>query len=287
MKTLDPFLFAVYHHDQYPTGAAGHMRASERGNGSDFELSKAKPWRMYHGDAYAGFPSHPHRGFETVTVTLSGLVDHADSMGASGRYGEGDQQWMCAGKGVQHQELFPWVKTRAPNTLKLYQLWLNLAAKDKMCEPEYKMHWAENVQSVAGEGGARALCYVGALGAARGAEPPPSSWAADPAHAVGVYIIQLPPGGAYTLPPAAAAAAAGAPAVNRIAHVTAGAVEGVAAPLTTLTLDPALPFPLRNAGAEAAEVLVLQGAPIGEPVAQHGPFVVRSLNPPHQQRPVA
>ena len=275
LKTLDPFLFAVYHHDLFPVGDAAHMRAPMRGNGSDFELTKSKPYRMYHGDQHPGFPAHPHRGIETITVTLEGLVDHADSMGASGRYGQGDQQWMSAGSGVQHQEMFPLIKTRAPNTLKLFQIWLNLARKDKMCAPCYKMHWAERVQAEPGEGGARALCYVGSLGGAQGAAPPPSSWAADPAHAVGVYIIQLPPGGAYTLPPAAGAPAGAA--LHRMAYVTQGAVEGVEARLSTLTLDPALPLPLRNAGAEAAEVLVLQGVAIGEPVVQHGPFVVRLL----------
>jgi redox-sensitive bicupin YhaK (pirin superfamily) len=276
LRTLDPFLFCVFHHDHFPAGAAANMHAPIRGNGSDFELTKSKPFRMYHGETIPGFPQHPHRGFETITVTLQGLVDHADSMGASGRYGEGDQQWMCAGKGVQHQELFPLVKTKAPNTLKLYQIWLNLAAKDKMCQPEYAMHWAEDVQAVPGEGGARALTYVGSLRGAKGAAPPPSSWAADAAHQVGVYIVELPPGSSFTLPPVAGGAA-GAPGarVNRMAYVTQGAVEGVAAPLTTLTLDPALALPLRNTGAEAAEVLVLQGVPIGEPVAQHGPFVVR------------
>ena len=106
------------------------MRAPVVGDGADFDFSKA--FRMYHGTSIPGFPAHPHRGFETLTITLEGLVDHADSLGARGRYGEGDLQWMSAGAGVVHQELFPLVKTSRPNTMKLYQLWLNLPARSKM-----------------------------------------------------------------------------------------------------------------------------------------------------------
>jgi redox-sensitive bicupin YhaK (pirin superfamily) len=270
LRTLDPFLFCVFHLDMYPSGDPAHMRAPIRGDGADFTLTKSKPFRMYHGEGVPGFPVHPHRGFETLTVTLQGLVDHADSIGASGRYGEGDLQWMNAGRGVQHQEMFPLVKVKAPNTLKLYQLWLNLPARSKMSQPEYKMQWAENVRSVAGEGGAKALCYVGRLGEAVGAEPPPQSWAADASHHVGVFILCLPPGGGFTLPPEPGAG------VQRMAYVTMGSVEGVESDKTTLTLDPTKAHPFTNTGAEYAEVLVLQGVPIGEPVAQQGPFVMNT-----------
>ncbi|KAJ3003204.1 UNVERIFIED_CONTAM: hypothetical protein HDU68_005804, partial [Siphonaria sp. JEL0065] len=82
MPTLDPFLFAVYHKDHYPAGNA-NMEAPKRGNGSDFDAT-AK-YRMYHGtEGVPGFPQHPHRGFETVTCTLEGTVDHTDSLGCSG-----------------------------------------------------------------------------------------------------------------------------------------------------------------------------------------------------------
>ena len=93
--TADPFLFAVYHNDFYPAGNA-KMEAPRRGNGADFDWNA--PYRMYHGDRVPGFPAHPHRGFETLTVTLEGLTDHADSYGNSGRYGGGDLQWLTAGE---------------------------------------------------------------------------------------------------------------------------------------------------------------------------------------------
>ena len=101
LDTPSPFLFAVFHTDAYPRGNATNMHAPRIGDGNDF--SPSLPYRMYHGTTIPGFPSHPHRGFETLTVTLEGLVDHADSMGSSGRYGNGDCQWMSAGSGVVHQ----------------------------------------------------------------------------------------------------------------------------------------------------------------------------------------
>ena len=99
METPDPFLFCVYHKDQYPASPDGSLRAPMRGNGAHFDPHA--PYRMYHGDRVPGFPSHPHRGFETITATLEGLIDHADSHGNGGRYGGGDLQWMTAGAGVQ------------------------------------------------------------------------------------------------------------------------------------------------------------------------------------------
>ena len=108
-ETSDPFLFCVHHEDFYPKG--------NKELGPDLELLKGRHigqdfivkdgFRMYHGTTVPGFPGHPHRGFETITVVRKGLIDHADSTGAAGRYGDGDVQWMTAGKGVQHSEMFP------------------------------------------------------------------------------------------------------------------------------------------------------------------------------------
>ena len=144
-QTPDPFLFAVYHDDKYPPGD-GQMRAPRTGNGADFDPSRE--YRMYHGERVPGFPQHPHRGFETITATMEGLVDHTDSVGNAGRYGQGDVQWMTAGKGIVHGEMFPLVNDDAPNPLRLFQIWLNLPARSKMVDTAFVMHWAEDVQSV-------------------------------------------------------------------------------------------------------------------------------------------
>src|SRR5690554_1071005 len=105
-ETQDPFLFCAYHRVLYPSGnEAMGPNASLQGRniGSDFDLKEG--WRMYHGSKVPGFPAHPLKGFETVTLVEEGFADHSDSLGGGGRFGNGDVQWMTAGKGVMHCEM--------------------------------------------------------------------------------------------------------------------------------------------------------------------------------------
>ncbi len=142
-ETQDPFLFCAYHKDEYPKGNELLGPDTEllhgRNIGQDFTIKEG--WRMYHGDAIPGFPYHPHRGFETITIVKQGIVDHADSLGAAGRFGSGDVQWMTAGKGIQHSEMFPLLNQEKENTLEIFQVWLNLPKAKKMTEPHFKMLW--------------------------------------------------------------------------------------------------------------------------------------------------
>ena len=112
-ETADPFLFCAYHDDAYPQGN-GQMapRASLAGRDIGQDFSRKDGWSMYHGDTVPGFPGHPHRGFETVTIVRKGLIDHSDSLGAAARFGHGDVQWVTAGRGIVHSEMFPLLKTR-------------------------------------------------------------------------------------------------------------------------------------------------------------------------------
>ncbi len=281
-QTYDPFLFCAYHHDQFPRGNGSFGPATSlagRNIGMDFEIKDG--FRMYHGDVVPGFPVHPHRGFETITIVQQGLVDHADSLGAAGRYGEGDVQWLTAGKGVQHSEMFPLLDEKNANPLLLFQLWLNLPAKNKMAPPHFLMFWntqLPRVQEQDEQGrNIRIEITAGNYRDSKGSQtsaltPPPHSWASDIANEVAAWVIDLDADAQWTLP----AASSG---LNRALYF----FEGVDASFDGKTVkvmhsmrlrsDEALA--IRN-GNKPARLLMLQGRPINEPVAQHGPFVMNT-----------
>jgi len=282
-QTFDPFLFCVHHDDAYPAGNAGLGPAASlagRNLGMDFEIKDG--WRMYHGETIPGFPRHPHRGFETVTLARSGYIDHSDSLGAKARFGHGDCQWMTAGRGVVHSEMFPLVNQTAPNPTELFQIWLNLPAVDKLVDPHFTMLWNEQIPRVAvsapptaafGDAGEVEIRIVaGSLGEHRAAAPPPNSWASKPSSEVAIWTIRMQPHSRWTIP----AASAG---LNRTLYFFAG--EAVA--LDDALVDRHAGIRVRSdravtleAGETEVELLMLQGRPIGEKVVQHGPFVMNS-----------
>ncbi len=206
-QTLDPFLFCVHHNDAYPHGnIAMGPAASLAGRNIGQDFAGKDGWSMYHGDTVPGFPSHPHRGFETVTITRQGLIDHSDSLGATARFGGGDVQWLTAGKGIVHCEMFPLVHTDKPNPGELFQIWLNLPAKSKMVQPHFTMFWHEDiahVHTVDANGKATDVaCVAGSLADARGLPPPPDSWASQPNADLAIWTIKMQPGARWTLPAA-------------------------------------------------------------------------------------
>jgi redox-sensitive bicupin YhaK (pirin superfamily) len=275
--TLDPFLFCAHHDDAYPAGneALGPaVPIDDRELGMDF--SGTGGWSMYHGVTVPGFPSHPHRGFETVTFVRKGLIDHSDSLGAAARFGRGDVQWLTAGRGIQHAEMFPLLDAEAPNPLELFQIWLNLPAADKLVEPYFTMFWAEDVPCVhVTERGCSVDVTViaGALDGVEPLPPPPNSWAARAEAHVAIWHLRMDPGARWTLP------AAATPAVNRALYLFEGDTlrvgEREIGNDTGVVLDAAAAVGL-TAGSREVEALLLQGRPIGEPVAQYGPFVMNT-----------
>ncbi len=283
-QTLDPFLFCMHHDDAYPAGndAMGPSAPLDgRMIGQDF--SGKDGWSMYHGDVVPGFPQHPHRGFETVTVARRGFIDHSDSLGAAARFGEGDLQWMTAGKGIVHSEMFPLRNRDARNHTELFQIWLNLPAQRKMVAPHFKMIWGDTIPSetTADDDGneTTVTSYAGALpGGALPPAPPPDSWAADPDNGVTIWSMKLQPGARWTL------RAATADRTRRV-YVFRGAgmqIDGHdVGPRQAVTLDPASAIQFVN-GDDASEVLLLEGKPIREPVAQYGPFVMNTAEEVHQ-----
>jgi len=210
-ETIDPFLFCVHHDDAYPKGNARlgpDAPLAGRDLGQDF--SRKDGWSMYHGREVPGFPGHPHRGFETVTIVRKGLIDHSDSLGATARFGGGDVQWLTAGKGIVHAEMFPLLDPSAPNPLELFQIWLNLPAKSKMAAPHFTMLWSEAIPHLAVQDEAgrttEVACIAGRIESAGVAPLPPDSWAAEPDADLAIWTIRMAPGARWTLPAAAGAA---------------------------------------------------------------------------------
>jgi quercetin 2,3-dioxygenase len=279
--TMDPFLFCAYHDDAYPAGNAQMGPAASlagRDMGQDF--SRKDGWSMYHGQSVPGFPSHPHRGFETVTIVRKGLIDHADSLGAAARFGGGDVQWVTAGKGIVHSEMFPLLDAAAPNPLELFQIWLNLPAKNKMAAPHFTMLWHEQIPrytALDAQGRSTELAIIaGALpevGAGQPLAPPPDSWAAQADADVAIWTLRMQPGTRWTLPAATGQGTRRTLYFFKGRSVTvAGQVVGSHAAIE-LRGDAAVE--LVNGDTEA-EFLLLQGKPIGEAVAQYGPFVMNT-----------
>jgi redox-sensitive bicupin YhaK (pirin superfamily) len=276
-NTLDPFIFCVHHRDEYPKGNE-HMGpdASLEGRniGQDFTVKDG--WRMYHGQKVPGFPYHPHRGFETITVVKEGLVDHTDSMGAAGRFGKGDVQWMTAGGGVQHSEMFPLVHQDKENPLELFQIWLNLPRSSKLVKPHFKMLWEDEipVYSVKDENGHTVEVHViaGNLYDLAGPRPTPDSWAANPDHHIQILTARMEAEAKWILPKAA-------PGLNRTIYFYKGDqlhVEGMdVGPNHSIRVHSDRDVSMK-AGHEDCYFMVLQGKPIGEPVVQYGPFVMNT-----------
>ncbi len=276
--TLDPFLFCAHHRDEYPR-SNGRMGpdASLDGRRMGMDFDGKDGWNMYHGSSVPGFPQHPHRGFETISYARSGVIDHADSMGAHARFGRGDVQWMTAGKGVVHSEMFPLLADDADNPLEMFQVWLNLPAADKMVDPYFTMFWDEDVprvRSVDDEGRESVVTVIaGALGESGALPAPPNSWAARAEADVAVWHLRLDPGASWTMPGATGEG------TNRVLYLFEGDdldISGTRLEASTgAVVRPDRELVL-TAGEVAIELLVLQGRPIGEPVAQQGPFVMNT-----------
>lgn len=280
-KMYDPFLFCAHHDDRYPAGderMAPKASLAGRQMGMDFDPSN--DWRMYHGHAVPGFPAHPHRGFETITLARKGFIDHSDSLGAAARFGNGDIQWLTAGAGIQHSEMFPLVYEDKENHTELFQIWLNLPAKSKMAKPHFQMTWAKDVPTFTStDSKGKTITTTTITGQPIGVPsdmcvnvptPPPDSWAADPNNEVRIVAIRLDADAEFTIP----AASAG---INRALYFFAGSevtVQGEKLPSRVgLKLEPTQVVKIQNGPAES-ELLLMEGRPIAEPVAQHGPFVM-------------
>jgi hypothetical protein len=229
------------------------------------ELSELDPFLMLDAfgtenpeDYIAGFPDHPHRGFETVTYMINGLMRHKDNTGAEGLLGAGGVQWMTAGRGIVHSEM----PEQEEGEMNGFQLWVNLPAADKMCPPRYQNIEPDEIPQVSTEDGAT-LCII--AGAVDGVEGPINGISVDP-----LYLdITLRPGGSHRQPVTPGHAA--------FAYVFEGAasIGGTEVAVDTLAVlsdgDG-----IKVSSVEGGRLILVAGRPIGEPIARHGPFVMNT-----------
>lgn len=222
------------------------------------------------GDYIGGFPSHPHRGFETVTYMIAGRMRHRDSAGHEGLLENGGVQWMTAGRGLVHSEL----PEQEEGLMEGFQLWLNLPAKDKMREPWYRDIQSEEIPEFTTSGGVRVRVIAGASHGIEGA--------VRRAHTEPLYLdIELPPGAEFAQPLPHDH--------NALVYVFRESlwIAGSEIPtrrMAILANEPHSDGVVLRAGAtnhSPARALLIAGKPLNEPIAQYGPFV---MNTPEQVR---
>lgn len=215
-------------------------------------------------DYIAGFPDHPHRGFETVTYMIAGRMRHRDSAGHEGLLENGGVQWMTAGRGLVHSEL----PEQEEGRMEGFQLWLNLPAKDKMVPAWYRDIPTQAIPEWRGEGvTARVIAgrtheVVGAI---------------ERAHTEPLYLdLHLAPGASFSQPLDPLFNAFAFPYRGRVT-LGADAREVVAGRMAILANTPGSDgVTLTNPGPDEARVLLIAGRPLGEPIAQYGPFVMNT-----------
>eukprot|EP01035_Chromulina_nebulosa_P019592 gene19592-25495_t len=238
--------------DNYPKGN-DRMEAPRRGNGHDFNPNSE--YRMYHGDLVPG---------------------------NAGRYGIGDLQWMTAGKGIVHGENFPLIYNDKPNPLRLFQIWLNLPSKHKMVDPDFVMHWKEEIPVYkSNDSRTKVIIWAGEYDNIKALKPTTNSWANDEYNEVTIYHIIIQPTGEFALPPAKYGKD-----INRMLYFIEGSSmtiqsdekdKQIVTEHIALTLNSSKSAVITNNHSSiTVELLFLQGRPIAEPVAQHGPFVMNT-----------
>ena len=218
-------------------------------------------------DYIAGFPDHPHRGFETVTYMLAGRMRHEDNQGNTGLLGPGSVQWMTAGRGLVHSEL----PEQEEGLMWGFQLWVNLPARDKLTAPRYQDIQGDKIPEVALGAGARARVIAGNINGVAG---PVNAVATEP-----VYLdLMLDGGAAYTvtLPEEHNAFAY---VYQGEAKIGAGATRVQRGELALLSHGAAVPVTALEQG---ARLILVAGQPLNEPVARYGPFVMNTAEEIHQ-----
>jgi redox-sensitive bicupin YhaK (pirin superfamily) len=216
-------------------------------------------------DYLAGFPSHPHRGFETVTYMLDGRMRHEDVFGNRGDLGPGDAQWMTAGRGIIHSEM----PQQAEGRMRGFQLWINLPAREKMKPAAWRDIPTRDIPTIALESGGELRVIAGAFEQAGVVTAGPvRGLSTEPMY----YDVRLPAGTILVIPTP--------PRHNAFMYVYEGAAtvgdDGRHLPFRSAGLLTPGESVRVTAGEAGVKLLFLAGRPIGEPVVQYGPFVMNT-----------
>ena len=213
-------------------------------------------------DYIAGFPDHPHRGFETITYMLNGRMRHRDSAGHEGLISDGGVQWMTAGRGVIHSE----TPEQNEGRMAGFQLWLNLPARDKLCEPWYRDITAAEVPEFE-QDGVKVRVIAGESHGVAGA--------VQREHTAPLYLdLSLAPGARFEQPLPAG--------FNAFVYVFEGGLKfesGCLVPpgrMAILANTPGSDGARLTAGDQPTRALLIAGQPLNEPIAQYGPFVMNT-----------
>jgi redox-sensitive bicupin YhaK (pirin superfamily) len=217
-------------------------------------LDEMGPQDLAPGQA-KGAPDHPHRGFETVTYMLDGAMEHEDSAGNAGRIGPGSVQWMTAGAGVIHSEMPSREMQTEGGRQHGFQLWVNLPAADKMMAPRYQEFRAAEIPQVRADGSVVRVI----AGSHAGTDGP-----VETHSPVGYLHVTLDPGADVHL--------AAPSEQTAMIYTFAGDGDGS----LSIYADDGDEVVLRNDGTEPSEHLVMTGAPLREPIARYGPFVMNT-----------
>jgi redox-sensitive bicupin YhaK (pirin superfamily) len=216
-------------------------------------------------DYIAGFPMHPHRGIETVTYMLAGVVHHRDTLGNAGAIGAGDVQWMTAGGGIMHEEM---PKPRE-GRMAGFQLWVNLPAKDKMMSPRYQDVSAEQIPEVVRENGVKMRVITGTVDGVQG---PVREIIADP-----IYLdVTMPPEGVFVQPVERGHTAFAYVFEGEGTFGLAVGESGKAVSHPNLVVFEDGDYVEVRAADQGARFLLVSGKPLYEPIARYGPFVMNT-----------
>ena len=275
--TSDPFLFCVHHLDNYPKAnkdMGPHEGLHGRNLGSDF--SNLDGWSMYHGHKVPGFPRHPHRGFETITIVDKGLIDHSDSLGHSARYGDGDVQWLTTGNGIQHSEMFPLLNKNKNNLNDFFQIWINLKSSKKRVAPNFCMFWKKQIPKITEYDESNHKTEIeliaGNYKGQNAPKPPKNSWANDKHNSVNIWKIKLENKSEFILPE-----------VNENVTRTLYYYNGDTIKINEQEISVKSMIEINHFNqvkiksySNQSCILLLQAKPIDEPIVQYGPFVMNT-----------